>query len=858
MNQAALEGGAARGRFALAPPLVLRLAVRELRSGLAGFAVFVACIALGVAAIAGIGSLAGAIQGGLALEGQRILGGDIAASLVHSRADAEQRAFLDAHGAVSEAATLRAMARPADGGASALARVKAVDARYPLYGEVAAGDGPADAFHGKGQALVERLLLERLGLEVGDSIRIGDAGIRIAGVLTREPDQLSGRPAFGPRVLMSLETLEETGLIQPGSLIRWRYRVKLPDPSNESLAAFRAELESRFPDAGFTVHDRRDPNPRVGRVIDRFAQFMTLVGITTLMIGGIGVANAISAYLARKRATIAAFKCLGASGGTIFRIYLAEALLLAAAGVAIGLAAGAALPHGAVMIAGDALPFRLDAGVQPLALFLAAVYGLLTALLFVLWPLGRARDVSAALLLRQTVSGEAARPRWPYVAGSLLCGAALAGVAVAGAESAWLAAWAVAGLAGLFVFFLGMGWLVERAARRLPRPRRPEFALARASLAGPGGLARPVVLSLGAALSLLAAVSLVNHSLSEDFKGYLPDDAPSYFMLDIPRAEIDAFAALVKRTEPDAGFARAPMLRGRIVRVKDLRPRDVKPAAHAAWVLNGDRGLTYAQELPEGSRLAGGEWWEADYDGPPLVSFEREIAEGLGLAIGDSVTVNILGRNVEARIANLRDVDWDSLAINFVMVFSPNVLADAPHNHLATIRLPDDAGPEREARLTQAVGEAYPAVTALRVRDAINAFREIAERVLVAIRAAGGVTLLAGAIVLAGALSLAHPRRTRETVIFKTLGATRRRIVAAHVVEYSVLALAAGAAAAGLGAFAAWAVVALAMDAPFSFSARAVAEPILLASGLVLLFGALGTWRVLGVNPARQLRRTLG
>lgn len=858
MNETALGRDAASPGLAARLPLVLRLAVRELRSSLAGFIVFVACIALGVAAIAGIGSLAGAIRGGLALEGQQILGGDVAASLVHRRGEPEQLAYFQGYGTVSEMASLRAMARDAQGGNSALIRLKAVDDRYPLYGTVGQEAAAPHAWREPGQVIVEQLLLERLGVKVGDAIRIGSADIRIAGVLEREPDQLSARPAFGPRVLMSLETLQQTDLIQPGSLINWRYRVKMQDASDENLAAFRTALEKRFPDAGFSVRDRRDPNPRMGRVIDRFAQFMTLVGITTLMIGGIGVANAIAAYLARKRSTIAAFKCLGASGGTIFRIYLVEVLLLAGAGTVIGLAVGAALPHAAVAIAGDALPFRLAAGVQPFALLLAAVYGMLTALLFVLWPLGQARDVSAALLLRQTVSGEAARPRWPYVAASAACAVILAGIAVAGAESAWLAAWAVAGLVALFVFFLGMGWLVERVARRLPRPRRPEFSLARASLAGPGGLARPVVLSLGAALSLLAAVSLVNHSLKADLKGYLPEDAPSYYMLDIPRGEVDAFTALVKKLEPDAAFNRAPMLRGRIVKVKDQRARDVKPAANAAWVLNGDRGLTYAEDVPEGSRLVAGEWWQPGYDGPPLVSFERDIAEGLGLAIGDTVTVNVLGRNVEAKIANLRDVDWDSLAINFVMVFSPNVLAGAPHNFLATVRLPDEAGADREARLTQALGQDYPGVTALRVRDAIDAFRQIAERVLVAIQAASGVTLLVGAIVLAGALAVAHPRRMRETVIFKTLGATRRRIVVAHIVEYASLALAAGVAAAALGTFAAWAVVHLVMDAPFTFSWGAMARPILFAAGLVLAFGALGTWRILGANPARQLRRSAG
>lgn len=856
MSDMAHDGAAPPSSGFFKPPLVLRLALRDLRAGLGGFAVFVACIALGVAAIAGIGSLAGALKGGLAFEGQVILGGDAAADLVHRQVSAEEKAFLTARGTVSEVATLRAMARPSGAKRNALVRIKAADGQYPLFGVVAAKQGDANSYRQTGTALAERLLLERLRIKVGDNVRIGVADIRITGVLVREPDQLSARPSFGPRMLMSLATLKSTGLIQPGSLIRWRYRVKLTDGSDARLAEFRGALEKRFPDAGFAVRDRRDPNPRIRRIVDRFAQFMTLVGIATLMIGGIGVANAIAAYLARKRTTIAAFKCLGASGRTIFRVYLIEVLLLAGAGTAIGLAIGAAFPAAAIAIAGDELPVQLDMGPQLLALLMAAFYGLLTALVFVLWPLGLARDIPAALLMRQGVSGEAARPRLPYLAAVAFCGLALAIVAVAGAESTFLALLAVAGLIVLFGFYLGVGYAIERIARAIARPRRPELALVRASLAGPGGLARPVVLSLGAALTLLAAVSLVNTSLTADLKTHLPGDAPSYFLLDIPRDEIEPFSTLVKTQEPEARLERAPMLRGRIVRLNGVLARDVKAAATAKWVLNGDRGLTYSDAVPEGSKLVEGDWWPADYDGPPLVSFEAGIARGLGLKIGDNVTVNVLGRNVKARISNLRDVDWESLAINFVMVFPRHTLASAPHNYLATIRLPEEAREAREARLTQAIGERYPAVTAVRVRDAIDAFRDIAERVMVAVRAAGGVTLLVGAIVLAGALSVSHPRRIRETVIFKTLGATRRRIVAAHLLEYAVLALVAGLAAAGLGSAAAWAVLTYVMEVKFTFSWAAVAEPILLSAALVLLFGALGTWRILGVSPARQLRRT--
>ncbi|MFQ5626030.1 MAG: ABC transporter permease, partial [Methyloligellaceae bacterium] len=401
----------------------------------------------------------------------------------------------------------------------------------------------------------------------------------------------------------------------------------------------------------------------------------------------------------------------------------------------------------------------------------------------------------------------------------------------------------------------GLGVLIEYMARRMPRPRNTALALARASLAGPGGLARPVALSLGASLSLLSAVALVNASLQEEFESTIPSQAPSYFVLDVGKDQVSTLEQLVRRHEPKTLIGHAPMLRGRIVRLNGKPADEIKPAPGTEWVLHGDRGLSYSQTLPEGSKLVKGEWWARDYDGPPLVSFEGEIAEGLGLKLGDSVTVNVLGRNVSAKIVNMRKVDWDSLAINFVMVFSPNTLQGAPHNFLATLTLPEETREAREGPMIQDISEAMPNITALRVRDAINAFREIAEKVMAAIQASGGITLIAGAIVLAGGLSTAQTRRVRDAVIFKTLGATRARVLSAHFIEYGVLALTTGVIAGGLGTCGAWLVVTFAMEASFTFSVSAILTAIALAIALVLLFGALATWRVLGAKTVQYLRR---
>lgn len=846
----------------LRPPLFLRFALRELRTGLSGFYVFVACIALGVGAIAGVGSLAGALKAGLEQQGREILGGDVAVNLIHRRTSTAERQFLEAQGAVSEIATLRAMARQPQGKGTSLVQVKAVDAAYPLFGAVglSTADGtpvPVAQLQEPGTAAVAPLLLARLDLQLGDLVRIGSQDIRIVAHVDQEPDALSGRAAFGPRVLMSLATLEATGLVQPGSLIRWRYRLRLADASATDatgLKAFRDGLQQRFPQAGLSVRDRRDPSPNVTRAIDRFSQFLTLIGITTLLIGGVGVANAIATYVARKRKAVAIFKCLGASANTIFATYFTQIMILACVGTAIGLILGAALPALVAALYGGSLPVTVSLAPRPGALALATLYGLLTALVFVVWPLGAARDLRPALLLRQTVSGESARPRGLYLGVVLLSGLALFAIAIASSEARFLAFYASLGLVALFLFYLGLGVLVERLARRLRRPKRPELALALSSLAAPGGLARSVTLSLGTSLSLLVAVSLVNTSLIGEFNTALPKNAPTYFMLDIDKGDIADFRNLIRERAPETEVETAPMLRGRIVSLKGVPAAEIKPSPDAAWVLNGDRGLTYAETLPDNSKMVAGTWWPKDYDGPPLVSFAAEVAEGLGLEVGDKIAVNILGRNVEARIANLRTVDWETLAINFVMVFSPNTLAKAPFNLLATLKLPDATDTAAEGRLIQTVSERFPAITAIRVRDALNAIQGVVTRVMTAIQAAGSLTLLVGAIVVAGALATAHRRRTRDAVIFKTLGATRRRIITAHTTEYLVLALITGLAALMLGTLAAFLVVTLALDAPFTFSLWAVLQAVGLATALVVVFGAVGTWRVLSTRPVPLLR----
>jgi putative ABC transport system permease protein len=846
-----------RPTTAPALPLALRLAWREMRAGLSGFHIFIACVALGVMVISGVGALSEALRSGFERQGATILGGDMAFVRAHQRASDIERSWLQAQGRVSETATMRAMARPLTGEDQSLIELKGVDQAYPLIGSVKLfGDVALDQALAGG-AIVHPMLMERLALKVGDRIRIGTSDIPISAVLESEPDGLADRVSYGPRVLLSLKNLVKTGLVQPGSLIRWRYALRLDRPEGTGPQAFadvRQSLAEALPQSGFSVSDRRDPAPQVTRTLERLRQFLTLLGLAALVTGGVGIANAVATFVDRRRKVIATMKSLGASGRTVFQVFVTQVMVMALIGVAVGLALGFVLPPVLAGLFAGQLPIAPEFGISWAGVLLGLAYGVLVALLFALWPLGHAEQVSAAVLFRDEVAPNATWPRASILVLIISVGIALCALAVWSSDSTRVALSFIGALIGVFVFFAALGEGITRLARRIRRPRRPELALAIANLGAPGGLTRSVVLSLGSGLSLLVAVALTDASLVAELKGRLPEESPSYFVLDIAKPDEERFKAAILADQPQARIETAPMLRGRLVSLRGEPVEKIKAPPEADWVLTGDRGLTYSDQIPAGSRVVEGAWWQPGYAGPPLVSFEAELARDLGLRLGDEVTVNVLGRNLTAQIANLREVKWESLSLNFVMVFSANALAGAPHNVLATISLPAAATPSEEVALARMMGRAFPTATAIRVKEAIEAFNSVFSKVMVAVRVAGAVTLIAGALVLAGAMATAQRRRILEAVILRTLGATRARILAEHATEYLLLAAVTAAAAIMVGSAAAYLAVTLLMDLDFTFSWSAVAAALLVATGLVLTFGAVGTWRVLSARPVPHLR----
>jgi len=839
-----------------------RFAFRDLRGGLEGLRIFLICIALGVAAIVAVNSLARALNDGLARDGRTILGGDASFSLIHRELAAEERAFLERRGDLSTIATMRAMARNGAGEAS-LVEVKAVDGSWPRLGQaifepaMAPGEALARREDRYGAA-VEQALLDRLDLKIGDTFDLGAARFEIRAKLVSEPDRLAAGIGLGPRALISQEALRATGLVQPGSLVRWTTRALLgaggAPPDEAAVTAFLDEAKAAFPEAGWEARSRSNVSPDFSRDLDRFGEFLALVGLISLVVGGVGVANAAQGFVERKRATLAILKALGASGGAVVALALAEFLAAALIGVGAGLAIGAATPFAVAALFAHLLPLPLAPAIYPGELALGALYGVLTALTFAVAPLGRAHDIPVSQLFRNLVETHPARPRLRYVAAAALGGATLAGVAVLASPQRTVAIVVVVAtalaLSALRLVALGAMAL----ARRAPRVRSVAWRMAIANLHRPGAMTPSVVLSLGLGLAVLVALTLVDSNLRGQLRRAAPGETPNFYFLDVRSGEIAAFRRFLSLEAPQARIVEAPMMRGRIVRIGDVPAENFKAKESVAWVLEGDRGVTFADAPPENSQIVAGRWWDADYSGPPLVSLEAGVAEGLGLKIGDSITLNVLGRNVTATIYNLRRVNWRSFAINFVFVFSPHTFKGAPYTVLVTAALPSAAGAAAESAMMKGAARDFPSISAVRVRDALETIEALTAKLALAIRSASGIALASSVLVLAGALAANRRARIADAVILKILGATRRRLIATFLIEYALLGAATAAFGVAAGTLAAYVVVVEVMGFDFVFAPA----PALAAAGaglaLTVALGMIGAWRILGQKPAAFLR----
>ena len=825
--------------------LAARLARRDLHRSLRGLRLLFLCIFLGVATLAAIGSLAAAITGELAGRGRVILGADVQVGMSQRQATGAERAALGAAGTVSETIRLRSMARSDTGGAL-LAELKAVDSLYPLYGSLNVGGRTVGA-PPPGEVFIAPELGQRLALGPGDRLRFGLADFRIAGIIRDEPDRVGEGFTLGPVAIVSLDGLRRTGLVQPGSLYTTRYRLRLPASADPQQVIDR--LKQRFPGSSWEFRDRNRAAPGASRFFERLGQFLTLVGLASLIIAGIGVGNGVASYLRQKQDTVATLKMLGATAPDIGRIYVVQIGLVALLAAAAGLIVGALLPPLAVAVAGDLLPVRPELRLYPLPLLASAAYGLLMAVMFVLPPLARARRQPVATLFRETSMGA----RRPDLRTALLvvgAGATVVALAVAASDSRLFAASVLGAIAAVALLLAALGWAMRRIVKMLPRPRRPLLRLALAGLHRPGAQTVGLVVALGLALTLFVTLAAVQTSLSAEIARTVPERAPDQFVLDVPAGDRERFEALVRAQAPDAELNVVPNLRGTIIAYAGTRVADLAELPPDAWFLRGERGITYSADVPQGSEVVAGSWWPRDYAGPPLVSLDRAAAETLGLKVGDRMTVSVLGREIEARIASLREIHWDTMGFNYILVFPPATLESAPHNLAATIT----GDTARQPAVARALLQSFPSASIVNVGELIAEVGTILDQMAAAILAAASVAVLAGIAVLVGALAASRQARSYDSVILKTLGATRAQILATQALEYGAVALLVAGVALALGLAGAWFVIVRLFD--FTWQPDWAIVLATLAGGAVLAFGIalLGSLPLLRLRPSAALR----
>lgn len=828
-----------------------RFALRELRGGLRGFRIFLACLTLGVAAIAAIGTVRASIDAGLTREGAALLGGDAELDFTYRFADPEERAWMETvSDAVSEIADFRSMAVVGD--ARALTQIKAVDTAYPLIGTTGLEpDMPLsaalDVQDGLPGAVMERVLIDRLGLSVGDTFALGTQEFRLSAVLTREPDGAASGFALGPRTIVLTDSLSNSSLLAPGTLFSTKYRLDLP--AETDLELLSQDAGRVFADMGVRWTDARNGAPGVSEFVDRLGAFLVLVGLSGLAVGGVGVSSAVQSYLSGKTSVIATLRTLGAERSTIFQTYFLQIGALSILGVVFGVALGVALPALFAPLIQENLPIPAEFSFYPAPLFEAALYGLLTAFIFTLWPLARTENIRAATLFRDALETGRKLPAVPYLV-TITAALAILLAAATWFSGTWrLTLMTAGGIAGSLLLLASTALVIRLLSKRgksLARGR-PRLRWALSAISGTREGATSIILSLGLGLSVLAAVGQIDGNLRNAITGNLPEVAPSYFFVDIQKDQIDGYT---ERLENDPAVQRiqsAPMLRGIITKINDKPARDT---AGGHWVLEGDRGVTYSDQMPENTHLTEGNWWPENYTGAPLISFAAEEAEEMGLKIGDTMTINILGRDITGTLANFREVDFSSAGIGFILSMNPQALAGAPHSFISTVYAEEHA----EAEILRDLASRYPNITAIRVRDAIDRVADAIGSLAAATSYGAAVTILTGFLVLLGAAAAGTRARVYEAAVLKTLGASRRSIVASFVLRSLLLGLCAGLVALACGIASGWAVSHYILDTSFSIIWTSALGIILGGITATTVASLVFIWGPLNAKPSTILR----
>jgi len=839
----------------------LRVALIDLRGGLGRFGVLLACLALGVGTIAAVGSVGDALQAAIERDARVVLGGDLEARLPMRAAAQSEVEFLRTLGTLS--AVTETNSRAIAGDQTAFLSLIAVDEAYPLVGQVLVTPPEAQttplpqllaAQDGVYGAVVESRLLDRLGLKLGETFFIGDAEFAARAVLDALPDAAARGFQLGLTVMVSQEGITAAGVVQPGALTRFRYKLLLDEGTD--FAGATSAIAERFPDAGWRTRSPADATENLSEFFDLFSRFLTLVGLSSLLVGGVGVSNAVSAYVTERQRSIATMRAIGATGARIMTHFMVQILVLSALGVGLGLVLGAVSTLLALPLLSGLLSLSLTPSLHLPALAIAAGFGILIAFAFAFLPLRRAEGLKPASLFRAASSAVEGGLGWRQILRPgtlvplLLAALGIGGLAMLVTDAPRLVLWYAGGAVAAFLVMRGAAFVLQWLLRAIPPLPNANLRNALKAIHRPGSPAPVVMLSLGLGLSLLLMIALIDANLRRQLDSAIATEAPAFVVMDVLSVELpelEQFAAAEPRI---TDFSTTPILRGTIEALKGTPVDELTLPQSVAWMFNGDTNLTWSAELPAGSAITQGQWWPSDYDGEPLVSLSAEMAEPLGLSVGDSIEIALFGRPITATIASFRDFSWREGNMNFMIVFSPGLIESAPANYLATINVTPGTAQDVERGLARQ----FPELNFIPVGEAIERAGGIIQSLANAVALVGGLAVISGVFVLAGAMTAGRKQREADAVVMKVLGATPGDVVRAYLVEYGLLGLVSALLATALGTGAAWGIVTYVLELRFTPDLGLIAGVLVGATALTILTGMLTTWSALRTRPARFLR----
>ena len=829
----------------------------ELRHSVLRFRVFLTALMLGVAAIGAVGSVAESMRSGISDNGRILLGGDFELSSLHVAPDDALLDKVKQTASLSEIIQMRAMIGTKTGSEQVTSRklveLKAVDEAYPLVGivELSPPQTLKKALAGRG-AVVAPALLRATGLSVGDKASLGDITITVTGVLDSEPDQTISFVSFGPRLMVSTTTLNESGLRQEGAFITYRNRAVVRKATQ--LEDIITELDKAVENTHIRLRTTDAAARGLNSFIERAERFLMLISLTALLIGGLGVSGAVRAWLQSRMTVIATLKCVGATSRLIFRVYMLQFLVMAGLGIAGGLLLAGLTPFVTTRLFADYVNVQLEPTFYPRPLAIAAAFGFLTTLVFALWPLSRTRSIRAAHLFRTLSVAPAGWPEKTVLCAIIICCAGLLALALLATGNIVLSLSFLICTGISLLFLSGLGEAVLRGLRLIHAPRYIPAQLALSAISRQGSPLRSIILAFGLGLSVLVAVTSSQDNLASQLNGRAENEAPDWFFIDIQPEQITPFIKLVHQQAPNTVIEKTPMLRGRVVALDGVPVNKINPDNESAWILRGDRALTWQALPPEETKIISGSWWPSDYSGPPLLSITHEMAEDFNLTVGDSVSLNILGREITGEIANTREVSWESFRINFVFVMSPGLLESAPHSWIATTKSDSD---DTASKIEQIVTSSFKNISALSVRQAVKTVEEVLALLGNAIKLTAAVTLLSGLAVLAGSVATSEAQRISDSITLKVLGARRVDIILSWLFEYALLGILTALVASVIGSAVSWALIVLFLDSEFILNLPLILSTAFIGAGFTTLLGLIGAMRSLSFRPAPFLRETV-